>query len=114
MNILVIDSDRVSRRLAALLLARLGCPPPVLIDDAASLPAGDWSLVLVGEHIAAPSLRDALGAHTRLVIMAAQDSDETHRAGLPRSEEHTSELQSLMRIWFACFCLNKDRIPNYQ
>src|SRR3546814_550882 len=82
MNILVIDSDRVSRRLAALLLARLGCPPPVLIDDAASLPAGDWSLVLVGEHIAAPSLRDALGAHTRLVIMAAQDSDETHRAGL--------------------------------
>src|SRR3546814_6375174 len=55
MNILVIDSDRVSRRLAALLLARLGCPPPVLIDDAASLPAGDWSLVLVGEHIAAPS-----------------------------------------------------------
>src|SRR3546814_14514941 len=54
----------------------------VLIDDAASLPAGDWSLVLVGEHIAAPSLRDALGAHTRLVIMAAQDSDETHRAGL--------------------------------
>src|SRR3546814_16636636 len=82
MNILVIDSDRVSRRLAALLLARLGCPPPVLIDDAASLPAGDWSLVLVGEHIAAPSLRDALGAHTRLVIMAAQDSDETHRAGM--------------------------------
>src|SRR3546814_4331674 len=79
----VCSSDlRVSRRLAALLLARLGCPPPVLIDDAASLPAGDWSLVLVGEHIAAPSLRDALGAHTRLVIMAAQDSDETHRAGL--------------------------------
>src|SRR3546814_17582619 len=75
MNILVIDSDRVSRRLAALLLAHLGCPPPVLIDDAASLPAGDWSLVLVGEHIAAPSLRDALGAHKRLVIMAAKDSD---------------------------------------
>src|SRR3546814_13744671 len=74
MNILVIDSDRVSRRLAALLLARLGCPPPVLIDDAASLPAGDWSLVLVGEHIAAPSLRDALGAHTRLVIKIGRAS----------------------------------------
>src|SRR3546814_7982478 len=25
----------------------------------------------------------------------------------PRSEEHTSELQSLMRISFACFCLKK-------
>src|SRR3546814_10171312 len=27
-----------------------------------------------------------------------------HRAGLPRSEEHTSELQSLMRISYAVFC----------
>src|SRR3546814_6000668 len=28
-------------------------------------------------------------------------------AALPRSEEHTSELQSLMRISFAVFCLKK-------
>src|SRR3546814_8703470 len=28
-------------------------------------------------------------------------------AGLPRSEEHTSELQSLMRTSYAVFCLNK-------
>src|SRR3546814_4565471 len=27
--------------------------------------------------------------------------------GAPRSEEHTSELQSLMRISYAVFCLNK-------
>src|SRR3546814_9138895 len=27
--------------------------------------------------------------------------------GLPRSEEHTSELQSLMRISYAVFCLQK-------
>src|SRR3546814_1435583 len=27
--------------------------------------------------------------------------------GSPRSEEHTSELQSLMRISYAVFCLNK-------
>src|SRR3546814_2338452 len=26
-----------------------------------------------------------------------------------RSEEHTSELQSLMRIWYAVFCLKKKR-----
>src|SRR3546814_6738028 len=26
----------------------------------------------------------------------------------PRSEEHTSELQSLMRIYFAVFCLKKN------
>src|SRR3546814_10578052 len=27
----------------------------------------------------------------------------------PRSEEHTSELQSLMRISYAVFCLNKNK-----
>src|SRR3546814_2086120 len=29
------------------------------------------------------------------------------RPGRPRSEEHTSELQSLMRISYAVFCLKK-------
>src|SRR3546814_1894329 len=32
---------------------------------------------------------------------------------LVRSEEHTSELQSLMRISYAVFCLKK-KIPTYQ
>src|SRR3546814_7087692 len=33
----------------------------------------------------------------------------------PRSEEHTSELQSLMRISYAVFCLkNKKKPDNYQ
>src|SRR3546814_6526108 len=31
---------------------------------------------------------------------------------LPRSEEHTSELQSLMRISYAVFCLKKKKIPS--
>src|SRR3546814_7314942 len=30
-------------------------------------------------------------------------------SGLPRSEEHTSELQSLMRISYAVFCLKKKK-----
>src|SRR3546814_19621268 len=30
-----------------------------------------------------------------------------------RSEEHTSELQSLMRISYAVFCLKKTKINNY-
>src|SRR3546814_9504024 len=34
------------------------------------------------------------------------------RAG--RSEEHTSELQSLMRISSAVFCLKKKKIKNYK
>src|SRR3546814_4878490 len=38
-------------------------------------------------------------------------SDRLPRSGaLIRSEEHTSELQSLMRISYAVFCLKKKRI----
>src|SRR3546814_9390867 len=33
-----------------------------------------------------------------------------HYAAHPRSDEHTSELQSLMRISYAGFCLNKNHI----
>src|SRR3546814_3626536 len=33
-------------------------------------------------------------------------------AGVARSEEHTSELQSLMRISYAVFCLKKKRNAN--
>src|SRR3546814_3059839 len=36
------------------------------------------------------------------------DSMETPGAKLRRSEEHTSELQSLMRISYAVFCLKKN------
>src|SRR3546814_9858607 len=34
--------------------------------------------------------------------------------GAPRSEEHTSELQSLMRISYAVFCLKKKKYSNIQ
>src|SRR3546814_4152321 len=36
------------------------------------------------------------------------------KAGSPRSEEHTSELQSLMRISYAVSCLQKYNIKNNQ
>src|SRR3546814_7266165 len=37
---------------------------------------------------------------------------ETHRRR--RSEEHTSDLQSLMRISYAVFCLKKTRLTSLQ
>src|SRR3546814_4996284 len=43
----------------------------------------------------------------RLSIGVAIDEDE-------RSEEHTSELQSLMRISYAVFCLKKNKKKNTQ
>src|SRR3546814_8797915 len=38
---------------------------------------------------------------------AAVDDDAADRVAVARSEEHTSELQSLMRISYAVFCLQK-------
>src|SRR3546814_9197080 len=38
---------------------------------------------------------------------AASAADEAKIASVRRSAEHTSELQSLMRISYAVFCLNK-------
>src|SRR3546814_3432526 len=39
----------------------------------------------------------------------AQDMAAHRGAGTARSEEHTSELQSLMRISYAVFCLKKKK-----
>src|SRR3546814_9944112 len=48
------------------------------------------------------------GAQTRIMVLVAQD--KVGKASL-RSEEHTSELQSLMRISYAVFCLQKKKLP---
>src|SRR3546814_4884294 len=41
-----------------------------------------------------------------------QGSAQGDRGQEPRSEEHTSELQSLMRISYAVFCLKKKQATN--
>src|SRR3546814_3312886 len=41
------------------------------------------------------------------VLDAAAELRRRHRDDIKRSEEHTSELQSLMRISYAVFCLQK-------
>src|SRR3546814_7043895 len=48
--------------------------------------------------------RDALGDILRIIADAFDDRDD-----LQRSEEHTSELQSLMRNSYAVFCLKKQK-----
>src|SRR3546814_4701957 len=68
---------------------------------------------------AAQLLRQGLSVLTperavRIVAEAAKGLDYAHRQGLlhrdiKRSEEHTSELQSLMRISYAVFCLKKKK-----
>src|SRR3546814_4015085 len=45
--------------------------------------------------------------HASITAAGARLARETLRYHFPRSEEHTSELQSLMRISYAVFCLQK-------
>src|SRR3546814_4889300 len=49
-------------------------------------------------------------AGRRVAYISGEESDGQVR--LRRSEEHTSELQSLMRISYAVFCLKKKRKKN--
>src|SRR3546814_8044363 len=59
---------------------------------------------------------DAGAAGDALVLQAVADVDagraDLHADG--RSEEHTSELQSLMRISYAVFCLKKKKHINIE
>src|SRR3546814_7976498 len=78
------------------------CSSDLAIDDAAA--------IAIERHPADPPARVARRAvveHHRRIGVVHQ-----HRPGrqvpiVPRSEEHTSELQSLMRISYAVFCLQK-------
>src|SRR3546814_8908979 len=65
---------------------------------------------------AEPSVCRQLACHPlALPSMEPQLSRAQHRlCSPPRSEEHTSELQSLMRISYAVFCLKKKTNINQQ
>src|SRR3546814_8436670 len=56
-----------------------------------------------------PTLRGAVPAIKRCLI-PRHALQRAAAAGIDRSEEHTSELQSLMRISYAVFCLKKKTI----
>src|SRR3546814_10178940 len=69
-----------------------------------------------GDPAAKPALASMLyeDAGRGIVQFAElQEAAELGHPGAMRSEEHTSELQSLMRISYAVFCLKKNRdIPH--
>src|SRR3546814_1322482 len=62
-----------------------------------------------------------VGLVREVAVIAGGDAEDAHevqrhaqceRAPADRSEEHTSELQSLMRISYAVFCLKKKKNQN--
>src|SRR3546814_7013699 len=66
------------------------------------LPARRLRVPLAGRGRIAPPGRRPLHDRRRLTPAVTRPW-----SGAPRSEEHTSELQSLMRISYAVFCLKK-------
>src|SRR3546814_5983142 len=69
-------------------------------------------------HDDGPSGKGPLGQQVRerqVIAKTAAAIKRAREAGiLVRSEEHTSELQSLMRISYAVFCLKKKNTPHIQ
>src|SRR3546814_7050334 len=59
-----------------------------------------------GRHRLLGRDREDQGGETRRHLF---DAERRQQCRLLRSEEHTSELQSLMRISYAVFCLKKKR-----
>src|SRR3546814_2128272 len=81
------------------------------IADAVAVAVGEAARVDLVDHRAAPP-----GGHAALHgLPAVEIIDRRHIRSLcasestGRSEEHTSELQSLMRISYAVFCLKKKK-----
>src|SRR3546814_10909362 len=76
-----------------------------LVERVLDLPGDDRLGVLLMSEIRMRALRSPAMAEAFL----AQDADMLRNISrtISRSEEHTSELQSLMRISYAVFCLKK-------
>src|SRR3546814_10135276 len=67
--------------------------------------------LVVTIFVAGGELKIAVEEEPEIVAAAGEDDPlERRRFGVDRSEEHTSELQSLMRISHAVFCLTKKKI----
>src|SRR3546814_3576133 len=64
-----------------------------------AVPAGRNTYRVVPDDTAAQQARGTLGFATEVIPLQQVDA---------RSEEHTSELQSLMRISYAVFCLKQN------
>src|SRR3546814_4440909 len=92
-------------------LARFAWPPHGAVEDRHSAPArraddrlGERRVAAGGRGSILPFGNDDAGSRAP-AFMRHHPHD-----GSDRSEEHTSELQSLMRISYAVFCLKKKQI----
>src|SRR3546814_8448329 len=86
---------------------RLGLDDPFLVQYGrflANAAQGDFGISYRHRRPVAELIAERVPATLELSLVAAALA---LFVGVPRSEEHTSELQSLMRISYAVFCLKK-------
>src|SRR3546814_9442711 len=76
-------------------------------------PVDDVDILAARQQVAHDRLVGLQVDHVRPVDQCVADQQRHLRRGLAfapvRSEEHTSELQSLMRLSYAVFCLKKQK-----
>src|SRR3546814_10343743 len=83
----------------------------VMIRDFSAAPEPreiDTDICIIGAGAAGITLAAELAGHRAKVLLVESGGFE-----FDRSEEHTSELQSLMRISYAVFCLKKKTNVTY-
>src|SRR3546814_850591 len=102
-SVLVTGGGSGIGRAAALLLGEGGCR--LLIADLSQDAADRVCAEVIGNGGEARAFHGDVGSEED--VRAMVDAAVSAFGGLQRSEEHTSELQSLMRISYAVFCLKK-------
>src|SRR3546814_7932168 len=93
-----IDAAIVARLASGWSMARLDRTMKAILR------AGTYELIARGDV--------PVGAAVSEYVDVAKAFFDQREAGFARSEEHTSELQSLMRISYAVFCLKKKKHHN--
>src|SRR3546814_2019596 len=97
-GLIVLGLGDVASHVPGALVDRSWDLPGRLLRAALLLEGAGVAVVLAGAIAKLTAVTDDPGRHQGLA----------GRTAVGRSEEHTSELQSLMRISYAVFCLNKN------
>src|SRR3546814_2541317 len=97
------------RRLVSGLLALLavGCVPQAPHDETTAVNAAIGAAAAPADYY---GTLEPFASHAVYFVV----TDRFVNGDPSRSEEHTSELQSLMRISYAVFCLKKKKTTQYQ
>src|SRR3546814_5972757 len=94
-----------SNRYASWMSMKPAMPPVLTFEDFTETEIADAQALGAEASTAVQQLLDQL----RDLMSGVDQIELLSRLALRRSEEHTSELQSLMRLSYAVFCLHKQK-----